>query len=211
MSKTLVVFDFDGTLADTFELFLKTFDAVSKIYGFRAFDRNKMAILKTMEASEVLKYHGVPFWKLPAISRTTRQLMAREIGGVSLIQGMGTTLESLHEAGYTLAILTSNSRPNVESVLGQERSRLFSHFECGVSILTKRQSLRKVMRAFGTSQEHTSFIGDELRDLRAAKALGVRFGAVAWGYNSMDCLIAHGAEDHFHSAHDLTRRFCEGR
>jgi phosphoglycolate phosphatase len=67
------------------------------------------------------------------------------------------------------------------------------------------------MRALGVSQDHTSFVGDELRDLRAAKALGVRFGAVAWGYNSMDCLIAHGAEDRFHSALDLTNRFCRER
>ena len=211
MRKSLVVFDFDGTLADTFQLFLKTFDAVAKIYGFRAFDRDKMDLLRTMEASEVLKYHGVPYWKLPAIARTTRRFMAREIVGVNLIDGLETALESLHEAGYTLAILTSNSKQNVESVLGQERIRLFSHFECGVSILTKRQSLRKVMRALGASQDHTSFVGDELRDLRAAKALGVRFGAVAWGYNSMDCLIAHGAEDRFHSALDLTNRFCRER
>jgi phosphoglycolate phosphatase len=211
LHKPLVVFDFDGTLADTFQLFLKTFDAAAKIYGFRAFDRERMDLLRTMEASDVLRHHGVPFWKLPAIARTTRQFMAREIEGVSLVQGLGTALESLHEAGYTLAILTSNSRQNVDGVLGEERTRLFSHFECGVSILTKRQSLRKVMRALGSSHEHTSFVGDELRDLRAAKGLGVRFGAVAWGFNSMDSLIAHGAEDHFHSPLDLTRRFCEGR
>jgi phosphoglycolate phosphatase len=207
LSRTLVVFDFDGTLADTFQLFLKTFDAAAKIYGFRPFDRDRMDRLRTMEASDVLKHHGVPFWKLPAIARTTHDLMAREIGSVRVAPGLETALESLHDAGYAMAVLTSNSRKNVQSVLGERLSRLFLHFECEASILTKRALLKKVMRILGASRQETLFIGDELRDLRAAKALGVRFGAVAWGFNSMDCLIAHGAEEHFYSPLDLASRF----
>jgi phosphoglycolate phosphatase len=208
LSRTLFVFDFDGTLADTSQLFLDAFDDASTIHGFRRFDRENMELLRTMEATKILKHHDVPFWKIPAIARTMHQLMAREIGKVSLVQGLEAALESLHGAGHTMAILTSNSRDNVHGVLGDRTSRLFSHFECEVSLLTKRRLLQKVMRMLGASRETTLFVGDELRDLRAAKALGVRFGAVAWGYNSMDSLIAHGAEHHFHSPLDLTRRFC---
>src|SRR6202000_1713281 len=106
-----------------------------------------------MEASEVLKYHGVPFWKLPAIARTTRRLMAREIGSVSLVPGLETALQLIHQAGYTMAVLTSNSKQSVKDVLGERLSRLFSHFECEASILTKRKLLKKVLRDLDASRE----------------------------------------------------------
>jgi phosphoglycolate phosphatase len=208
LKKTLVVFDFDGTLADSFQLFLKTFDAASEIYGFRPFDRDKMDVLRAMEASEVLKHHGVRFWQLPAIARTTRLLMTRGIGGVNLVEGLDATLQWLHQTGCDLAILTSNSRANVESVLGRELCCLFTHFECGVSIFTKDRALTKVIRTIGCRRDETLLIGDEIRDLKAAKMVGVSFGAVAWGYNSLECLVAHGADETFHSPRDLAVRYC---
>jgi phosphoglycolate phosphatase len=159
----LVIFDFDGTLADSFGWFLDISDALADRYRFDRFDRRDLDRLRAMDARQLLKHHRVPLWKVPFILRRARAMMARDLARMPLFPGVHGALAALAGRGVTLAIVTTNSRANVLRVLGPSAS-LFRELEHGVSIGGKARKLRRVLRRTRTAAAHALFVGDELRD-----------------------------------------------
>lgn len=203
MSYKLVVFDFDGTLADTFPWFLRNFDRAAERFGFDRLDRANAAALRGLDARAILRHHRVPLWKVPAIARFMRARMAEDIAEIALFAGMDETLESLAERGCQLAVVSSNTIANVRAVLGPANAQRIRHYECGASLFGKARRLRRVLAASGVAPANAILVGDELRDGDAAREAGIAFAAVAWGYTRADALAAHGADLTFASVAEL--------
>jgi phosphoglycolate phosphatase len=209
VKRRLLIFDFDGTLADTFGLFVEVFDEAAELYRFDLFDRHRLEHLRTLDAASILKYHRVPFWKLPFIARTTRKIMARRIKNIHLFPGMAAVVTSLQRSGFILALVTSNSKRNALKVLGPQLSQCFDHFECGISMFGKRAALKRILRRTGFVASDAMLIGDELRDIYAAESVNISFGAVGWGYTSIDTLTEAGAHECFALATDITSKLAQ--
>lgn len=136
-----------------------------------------------------------------------RQYMARDIGRISLFPGVDRLLRELAGRGAQLAIVTSNSIENVRQILGPESAALIHHYECGASMFGKRPKLRAVLRNSGIPAVEALCIGDEIRDLEAARAEGIAFGAVSWGYTHPQALQAHDPEEVFESLEEILSPF----
>ena len=178
----LVIFDFDGTLADSARWVLSALDEVAVTYRFRRINAAEAAMLRGYDNRAIIRYLGVPFWKLPAIARHMRARMAAEAGGIHLFPGAGEVLRTLSAEGVTLAIVTSNAEVTVRRILGPELSSLVVRFECGASLFGKVRRFRRVLRELGVAPGEAIGIGDEGRDIEAARAAGIDAGAVTWGY-----------------------------
>jgi phosphoglycolate phosphatase len=199
----LVLFDFDGTLADTFPWFLQTFDQVADRFGFRRLDPTETEALRGMDARAIMRHHKVPTWKVPFIARHARTLMAAQIAQLQLFAGIEAALHALADQGVILGLVTSNSRGNAAAVLGPTLLARFAQIECGISMFGKASKLRRVIQRSGIAADHTLFVGDELRDADAARAAGIDFGAVAWGYCRLDALLSRQPERVFQQPGDL--------
>jgi phosphoglycolate phosphatase len=199
----LFIFDFDGTLADSFGCFLDVADAVADRYRCQRLDRRDLEGLRALNARQLMARQRIAPWKLPFMVRHARALMAREIQRVPLFAGMSATLADLAGGGATLGMVTTNSRSNVLRVLGPATAALFGELECGVSLCGKARKLRRVLRRTGIPPAQALFVGDELRDAVAARAAGVPFGAVAWGYARLDVLLTQAPARVFHRVEDL--------
>jgi phosphoglycolate phosphatase len=203
MSSKLIIFDFDGTLADTFPSFVRVFDQAADKYGFKRLDREHQGILRGLDARQIMAHHEVPLWKVPAIARFMRARMADDIANIKLFAGIDRVLRALHAQGTVLTIVTSNSPANVHAILGPELIALFTHVECGASLFGKPSKIRKVLAATGVAPEHAILVGDEIRDAKAAADTGIDFGAVAWGFNHVDALAAQYPQRIFRDVDDL--------
>jgi phosphoglycolate phosphatase len=203
MSRQLVIFDFDGTLADSFNLFVEAFDVTAGLYGFLPFDRANVSYLRTLDAKHILNYHGVPSWKLPFIVRAIRRHMGKSMNGVKLFSGIGSILTQLRHRGFVLALLTSNSYDNVKQVLEAERLAYFQYVECGTSVFGKAQKLKKLAKLSGFDKNSIVFVGDEIRDSDAARAAHIRFMGVGWGYTEASALSIAGGYECFQKPADL--------
>jgi phosphoglycolate phosphatase len=203
MKRKLVIFDFDGTLADSFPWFLSVFDNVAEKYGFKRLDLNNIEALRGLDARQIMSQFQVPLWKIPSIAQHLHMLMERDAGSVNLFPGISDALRKLAEQGVILALVTSNSYVNALRVLGPDNAARFSHFECGASIFGKASRLRNVLSATKVSPDQAILIGDEIRDARAAAHASIAFGAVSWGFNRLDALIANGASETFESVEEL--------
>lgn len=206
MRYRLAIFDFDGTLADSFSWFLGVVNRLADEHGFRRMEEHEVETLRGRSARQNFAHFGVPAWKLPRVGRDFRRYMAQDIAHISLFPGVDRLLCGLAERGVRTAIVTSNSVANVRRVLGPENAALIRHYACGVSIFGKRAKLRGVLRSSGIAASEAICIGDEIRDLEAARAEGIAFGAVSWGYTQEEALRAHGPEEMFSTVEEILRK-----
>jgi phosphoglycolate phosphatase len=202
----LVMFDFDGTLADTLPWFMTVMDHVADKYQIKRLTDDDVRLLRGFSATQVIKHLGVPMWKTPMIAKYVRGLMARDIDKMTVFNGIDHALLGLARQGQTLALVTSNSYENASRILGPATMALFSCCECGVSIFGKHAKLKKVLNHTGVSPDASIYVGDEIRDGEAARRVQVAFGAVAWGYTRIEALQACDPNVLFGSVTEMTRK-----
>jgi phosphoglycolate phosphatase len=190
MRYRLVIFDFDGTLADTFPWFLQVVNTVADAHGFRRIQTHEVDALRGSDARTIVRHLGIPWWKLPRIARHMRTLAAADDAPIVLFDGADRLLCQLARRGITLAIVTSNTYETVRRALGPETAALIAHYECGTPAFGKRRRFRRVLRATGVPRHEALAIGDEIRDREAAAKEGIAFGAVAWGFTRIEALAA---------------------
>ncbi|PTX05508.1 HAD family hydrolase [Achromobacter mucicolens] len=203
MKYDIAAFDFDGTLADTMPWFNTILNTVAEKYNFRKIDASEREQLRSRDAMEILKYLNIPLWKLPAIMTHVRTLMQKIDPSVKLFDGIPQALARLKASGMRLAVVSSNSVENVKRVLGEETAALFDDYECGSDLFGKAAKIDRLLRQHGTSPERFLLVGDEMRDIDAARKAGVRVGSVAWGYNHLDALRDRGPDELFLTVQDL--------
>lgn len=186
----LAIFDFDGTLGDTLGWMLDTSDALADRFGYLKLDRGKLDTLRTMSARDLMKLQKLPPLKLPMIAAHFQKLMAADAGRIEMFDGAPEMLRALHGAGVKLAIVSSNSEENIRLILGPELCGLIAMFSCGASMFGKASKFRKVLKALGVKPGETISIGDEIRDIDAAREVGLTTGVVSWGYTKAAALKA---------------------
>jgi phosphoglycolate phosphatase len=186
----LAIFDFDGTLADSAAWFRSVINQVALRFGFRQVTDEELENLRGQPSDAVIRYLGVPAWKMPLIASHMRQLIARDAHQIELFDGIDALLSSLVECGVTIAIVTSNSEANVRRILGERNSKRINHYACGASLFGKAAKFQSVIKFTKTKPDRTIAIGDEVRDLAAARKAGLAAGAVGWGYATVDLLRA---------------------
>jgi phosphoglycolate phosphatase len=190
-------------LADSLGWLIGASDRLADEFGFDRIDKDQVAILRRHDAATLLRLHHVPLWKVPFIAARFRRLMAQQIHMIVPFPGVADLLGQLAQAGSTLAVVTSNSSANVRHVLGKRSMGLLAACEGGVSIFGKRRKLCKVLRGSGIHPAQAIFIGDEIRDIEAARDAGIASGAVAWGFTDQDVLKAHSPDMLFASIGEM--------
>lgn len=206
MKYKLAIFDFDGTLADSFPFFLTTVNELADIHKFKRIGSAELDTLRRCSAREMLAHVGLPLWKTPLVGRNFKQIMAGKIDQIPLFAGVESMLRSLNENGVTLSIATSNAYENVRHVLTPEITDLMAHPQCGTSLFGKSARLRNILRHTGVRPDEAIFIGDEIRDMEAALSEGIHFGAVTWGYTHADALVARSPAEVFASVDEIVSK-----
>lgn len=205
MRYRLALFDFDGTLADSFPFFLSVFNTIADRHGFKRIDTSRANELRHYGARQMMHYVGMPAWKLPLASRTFTAMMKESAHAISLFDGVAEVLRYLADEGVRLAVVSSNAEHNVRTVLGPELARLVCCFECGMSVFGKARRIRAVLRGQGVMPADAIYVGDQGTDAEAARKVAVDFGAVHWGYATIEALRAYGCADEFTTPYDLRR------
>lgn len=205
MPYSLVIFDLDGTLADSFPWFLRHVNDVADRFGFKRIEEADIPSLRQAGSREILRRLRVPLWKLPAIAAHMRRMKAEHLADIPLFPDTEAMLRSLRDGGLTLALVSSDSEANARRQLGDAAS-LFTHYDCGASLFGKATKFRRVVKRAGVNPPQAIAIGDEVRDIEAARTAGIACGAVTWGYATPDVLRALGPEMMFERMADVAAK-----
>lgn len=198
MTYRLIIFDFDGVLADTAGWFLGAYDGLAQRFGLERLSQAELDALRGLGSREIVARLKTPAWKLPLIAAHVRKLMSRDVGDIQLFAGVPQLLAQLSTQGVVIAIVSSNSEANVRAVLGASAD-FVRHYECGAAIFGKSRKFRKLVRRLDIPAEAVLCVGDETRDIEAARGAGLRAAAAAWGYARPSALSAAGPDLMFSS------------
>lgn len=197
MSYRLAIFDFDGTLADSFPFLLSVFNQIADEHGFRRLDLSQVERLRHYDTRAMMRHVGMPAWKLPLAAASFKTLMRENAGQVRLFPQVDTVLRELALCDIKLTIVSSNAEDNVRRVLGPELAPLISQYECGMSIFGKTARIRKVVKRAAVAPAAALYIGDQATDAEAARKAGVAFAAVHWGFAPIEVLRKVDPEHEF--------------
>lgn len=204
----LAIFDFDGTLADSLPWFRASFQDMIARFDLAPVGADEIEGLRMMTGRQIMARLNVPMWRLPAIVSDMRKRKLAAADEISLFDGVEEMLSALQHSDIRSGIVSSDSEESVRRVLGPMAS-LISRFDCGAAVFGKHRKFRRVARRLGANPADTICIGDEIRDIEAARAAGMDSGAIAWGYAFPAALQVAGPTYFFNSMAEITQRLAE--
>jgi phosphoglycolate phosphatase len=182
-----LIFDFDGTIANSFEVAEKIFYELTDHEPIT--DEHLIAHLRRLPLLKAAKEVHISPTQLPRLLIKGRALMRHRMNQVKVFTGIAPVLRELHKDDNKLFIISSNSQSNVEALLkAHDLLDCFDRVYGGVGLFNKAHVLKRVMRRNRIQPKDSFYIGDEVRDINAAKHAGVRIVSVAWGYNDISAL-----------------------
>jgi len=189
-----IIFDFDGTLADTFELSVEIYNEMAEKFRCKKVDVEKIEELKNSNALDLMKDHNVSMVKLPIMLVKAKLEFSKHIPNIHPCGEINDVLLALTEKGYRLGILTSNSKKVVDEYLEKFKiTRLFDFVYSGKHIFGKDKKLKKILQEEEINIEDVIYVGDEARDVEACNRAQIPVIGVSWGFNSESALINHRA------------------
>lgn len=202
----LVIFDFDGTLADSARWMVEELTPLAARFGFREVSASEIEALRCCDSRQILSRLGVQAWQLPFIAGHLRRRVAQDAETIKLFPGAKALLRRLAGQGVVLGLVSSNSAANVRRILGPEAAALIEHYACGAPLFGKAAQFRKVVKRARVKPGETLCIGDETRDIEAARQAGLACGAVAWGYARRELLASRSPTWLFETPDDVAAR-----
>lgn len=191
MRYPLVVFDFDGTLADSLGPALATFNRIGPALGLRPVVDLEAA--RSMPTRQLLRQLGIRFWRLPRVVRAFQAAMAEHAGDLRLHNGVAGMLRGLSARGHRLGILSSNREDVIRTCLRANGVEDLFAFVIGYpKLFGKAKALRRILKVEKADREGLLFVGDELRDLEAGRKAKVATVAVTWGFQTEQLLTTGG-------------------
>ena len=187
--KTWVVFDFDGTLADSALESLTILKRLAPQMGFRRVEDEDVEYLRGKTTKEILKFLDIGPLLLPRVVYKCRKELENRFKTIES-HVSNDEWEKLLSLGCGIGIVTSNSLVNVETFLERNFNSRPHFVHAGTSIFGKKKTLFKLCKKL--KMEKGLYIGDETRDIVAAKAAGWVAGSVSWGFNRQPILESFG-------------------
>lgn len=210
MPYTLAIFDLDGTLADSFPWFKRNVNVVADHYGFRRLSADEIEAMRHLTTREIVERLHWPRWKMPFIVRHMRKLKTQQAADIPLFDGVPAMLAALAAGGLKLALVSSDTEANARQKLGAS-AKLFADFDCSASLFGKPAKFKRVLKRARVSPSETISIGDETRDIDAARAVGMACAAVTWGYATPQALRNHKPDLMFERMDDIVSHLVDGR
>jgi phosphoglycolate phosphatase len=190
--KATVIFDFDGTLADTFPLVVDISYQLSG--GAQRLAHTRIEALRRLPLLRAVRALGVRLRYLPRLILFTRRKMLPYMHDVAAFPGVPEMIRQLHDEGHQLFILSSNKRVNIQVFL---ESHGLSQYFSGIvtvyygSVFYKMYGLHKLLRRYKLDKQNCYYVGNERLDMEAAARSGVQPVGVTWSGHERKVLIIH--------------------
>jgi phosphoglycolate phosphatase len=179
-----LIFDFDGTVAQTLLRIQALFNQVAEQYGLPQIADTDLEAIRELSVGELIARYKVSPWKMLRISHYVNTRLRSDMSRVAAVAGIKEVLRDLKSHGVELGVVTSNTRANVELFLEAQGITEFGFVHGEKSLFGKGTLLKSVIKKRKLNPADIFYVGDEVRDIEAARVAGIKSIAVTWGFNS---------------------------
>lgn len=206
---SLILFDFDGVLADTLKDLLQ--------FGQEACDElgvNHTATAHDLSSLEVMSFatYGlqleVPEFLVDEFVRLCLEKTAAKKSPSAIFAGLADVVRAL-SAEHVLGVITTNSTQNVKAFLTEHDLDNCFQVIYGIdSPGTKSEKISKARMQF-SEQAEVFMIGNSMSDIRAAQEVSAQSIAVGWGHQSLERLVTVKPDHIVHAPMELLKIFAK--
>jgi phosphoglycolate phosphatase len=204
MTQKVIIFDFDGTVADTVDALVSIANRLAREFGYVQITQEELALLRNLSSREIMKYSGISVFRIPFLVKKVKSELKNKIKELKPIPGIQEALITLNDEGYRLGIITSNSLDNVTDFLQvHQLDNLFEFIYSGITIFGKTTIINNVLKQKQIKPQEVIYVGDETRDIEASKKANIKVIGVTWGFNSQEVLSKENPDFLIHHPNQL--------
>ena len=194
----LFIMDFDGTVADSYRL---SIESIAQYKKTKIEDRDGLRRLPTRE---VIRKFNLSVIDLIRMIFFVRREFHRQINEIKPASGIFEAMRAIKSKGAAIHLISSNSRRNIEDYFKSHgASDLLGDVEVCYTIFGKARNVARIVGESGLDKSNIFYVGDETRDIEAAKKVGIKSVSVPWGYNHSDILAQYKPDHMLTKAGDL--------
>ena len=183
-----ILFDFDGTIADSQQVALDIMNTMAESHGFERVSPEAVERLRRMTIAERFRDLGISLRRLPGWAKEYNTLFQEAVLKVDPFPGMPEVLKKLHDSGYGISILSSNAENNIRRFLERHNLGFIEDVRCSHRVFSKDRMIKRLLRRHRLRHEDVVYVGDEHRDVVACKRAGVRVIWVNWGFDGVEAV-----------------------
>ena len=191
------LFDFDGTLADSFSQVLEIVLRNAKRFVPKLYEKYKDVehdSFKEKTTKEILNEFNISKVKLLFILWFGRRELSKGIDDINLFAGLEEVLKELHSKGVKIGVVSTNSSKNIKKFLELNKIDIFDFVYGDISVFGKAKALENIIKKEKLRYKDVLYIGDQERDISAAHQAGIKIAAVTWGYESATLLAKYNPD-----------------
>lgn len=201
--KKAVIFDFDGTIADTLPLVLDSVSSIFPHLHIKLLTELEIEALKELSALQLLEKFKISKFHFFFSILKVQRYMRHHIQEILLMPQMNGVFSKLKAEGYDLIIASSNAKDNIAHFNATNKITEFSNIYTSLSVFGKQHLFNRILKREKLRPQNVVYICDEVRDIEACKKIGIRSIAVSWGYNNEKALLGARPDALVHDSKEL--------
>lgn len=193
MIKT-VFCDFDGTIVDSAQLVYDLFNSFSDKYDYKKMPQERMEYIRSITFRERFKQYDVSFFKVPLLVMDVVREYKKSVPDLQANYEMKEVLKELKGYGVKLILISANSKENIEKFLKLNNMEYFDEIIRSNRFFGRNLTINNYIKSHKLKRDETILIGDEHRDIVAAKKSNIKVISVTWGYDLKELLVSANPE-----------------
>ncbi len=189
-----VIFDFDGTLADTEKHSLNIYNNLAEKYGYNKFTKEEVEELKKLSPAQFIAATNIPYTDIFRVLKEGQKLLKKHMDEINAYsEDIKVILSDVKSISRKTGIVSSNLIINIKSFLNKyDISDL--DFIVSSPLFSKENKIKRIIRRYRIKPEQILYIGDEVRDITSSRKAGVNIASASWGYNSKNLLMQNNPD-----------------
>lgn len=186
-----IIFDFDGTLVDSFDISCEIIHELALKYGKIDMSLNEIKeFIRNKNLKDIIAEFKINKFQLFFILIKAQYEFHKKLKSIKFFEDVENMIKKLKKNGFNVGIVSSNSKTNIEDYLEDKNMKDEFDFVYKTSLFNKANTLKKVINNLKIEMNEVLYVGDEIRDLIASKSIGLSCVSVSWGFNSEKLLIS---------------------
>lgn len=185
MALKSIIFDFDGTIADTLPIFVKGINALSPKFKYDPI--KDIEPFRKVGIREVLRQElNLNYLQIISFVQNIRKHIREDLQNAQFFDGMLDVIKEL-EKHYHLAVISGNQADVIDTVLHKHGITSFDPI-IGNTRLKKQRYIKRFLKQFHYNKDQVIYIGDGLGDITSSQKVGIPVISVSRGFHHAEAL-----------------------